>query len=873
MARTQSTTLHAVYGPGYGNGVTIVWPPPSLSQNGNNNAYGNVSLGYIEIDQARAGVQTTNISVSAGQTLSVLGFASGQQPITYQWYLAPNTLLAGQTSATLAIPNATTNNSGTYFLTASNALGGEQSANVAVSVTSIPVSISQQPTNLTVFANYPATFSVTATGTPVISYQWSRNSVSIPGATSSAYSLMASSTNNGDVYSCVASNFTSGTPYTATSSSATLTVTANQAQPQEILHGARANATNNFGGMVGGIFGVGNSSVTVTHLGYYASQFTDSHKTNGILTMNHRVGIFSPAGTVLYGSVTVPSGTNNVVNGYMWAPLNPPLVLTNNASYLLAAEVFSGSPTPDPWGDTYAVPDWNPYFTGTTGASTSFATYWGAAWPGGGVSGNFGGQMYSAPNLAILAPSTASIFVAPTNVTQYVGFNATLTATVDGQAPLTLQWYKAPSTLLSGQTSLTLNLNNLALGDSGNYYVIATNPGGPVQSGNATVTVQADTGPIVTQDIQSQNVYVHQTVIFAATVSGTPPLSYQWTFNGNPIAGATQSALTLADASTASIGNYQLTITNNYGSTNSSIAALGVTIPAWGSYPSGVMGSNLLAYYRFSDVNSGTVATNQGSLGFAYNGTYEGGYSGVAGPTGLSNFESTNLAVSLDGFTGDVLLPPLNNVVVSNITIAAWVYDAGGQPANTAIVFHRSTDVFGLSTFPNPTTSVDELRYTWNGAHYGFSSGLQLPVNQWVFIAMVINPTNATLYLQDGTGMKSTNNAATLTASAFSGNSYIGWDTAGGATGRRWTGPIDEVMVFNTALSATAVNALYLGVPGSAKITIAPSGSNLVVTWPGGTLLESTNVTGPWTPTTGATNGSYTVTPSGANKFYRVKLQ
>ena len=35
------------------------------------------------------------------------------------------------------------------------------------------------------------------------------------------------------------------------------------------------------------------------------------------------------------------------------------------------------------------------------------------------------------------------------------------------------------------------------------------------------------------------------------------------------------------------------------------IASLAVEVPAWGSYPSAVMGSNLLAYYRFSDVNSG----------------------------------------------------------------------------------------------------------------------------------------------------------------------------------------------------------------------------------------------------------------------------
>jgi hypothetical protein len=286
------------------------------------------------------------------------------------------------------------------------------------------------------------------------------------------------------------------------------------------------------------------------------------------------------------------------------------------------------------------------------------------------------------------------------------------------------------------------------------------------------------------------------------------------------------------------------------------------------------MGSNLVAYYRFSDVNSGNVATNQGGLGFAYNGTYEGGYAGMDGPLGFSNFETNNLAVTLDGFTGDILLPSLDNVTVTNVTIAAWVYDGGNQPANTAIFFHRQADVFGLTTSPNPTVGGDELRYTWNGTYFSFSSGLLLPANQWAFVALVIQATNATLYLQNGLGMQSTNNAATHTASSFTGNSYIGRDTAGGATGRRWTGGIDEVMIFNKALSPAAVNGLFQGLPTLANLTITrAAGNNLTITWPAGTLQEATNVTGPWSPTSGATNGSYTVSPSAGMKFYRAQLQ
>ena len=271
-----------------------------MSHDVTNNTYGNVSLAYIEIDQARVGVQTTTVSISAGQTLSVLGFASGAPTITYQWYTdSINTPLAGQTSPTLIIPNATTNNSGTYFLTASNSIGGEQSVNVTVLVTAFPVGISQQPTNLTVFANYQASFFTTATGTPPILYQWSRNGAAIPGATSSGYSLTANLTNNGDVYSCLASNFISGRLIPPPAATRRSTVAANLALPQQFLHGAKANSTNNYTGLVGGQFTVGNSPATVTHFGYSATG-SQIQQDQWHSALSHHLGIFSASGSVLY---------------------------------------------------------------------------------------------------------------------------------------------------------------------------------------------------------------------------------------------------------------------------------------------------------------------------------------------------------------------------------------------------------------------------------------------------------------------------------------------------------------------------------------------------------------------------------------------
>ena len=845
------------------------WPTPPLSGFGSDNTYGNVSIAYIEVGSAKAGVQSTNIAVAVGQPISIVGFASGATTINYQWYKDAS-LLTGKTNATLSIASAALADSGIYYLTATNGFGGSQSAAVTVSVTAFPVGISQQPANLTAMANFynAAAFSLTVTGTPPISLQWNRNGTPISGATSSTYAFTPTSANNSDVFTCFASNNISGTPHTVTSANATLTVTPNLAQgPIEYLHGAPPSniTTNNYTGMVGGVFQTGNNSPVVTHLGFFASQFTDSAKTNATLTSAHNVGLFSPDGATLYASVLVPSGVNVVSNGYMWVALAAPIALTPNTSYLIAAEVFSGQ---DPWGNAYVVSDWNTYFIGTNAASTQFVRYSGAAWPTAPLySYGSSGQIYSAANLALLPQGVPTAVVSPLTATQYVGFSITLNAVVNGQAPVTARWYKAPATPLAGQTNLVLTLTNLTLGDSGNYYLVASNTLGTAQSSNVVVTVLPDVGPSITQDVVSQTVYPHTTVRFTVAATGTPTLTYQWSFNSNPIPGATNTTLVVNDASSAGAGNYRVTISNPYGTTNSSIASLALIPVAWGSYPSAVMSSDLLAYYRMSDVGSGFgVATNQGSLGFGYNGAYEGGYGSMSGPTNMSNFEPGNQAVLLDGLTSDVSVPALG-VTVTNVTIAAWVNSPGGQADNSSIYFHRGSSVFGLSV----GGVTNALIYTWDGAYWWFGTGLVLPTNQWALVVMSITPNSAVIYLQDGTGLKSATNVASHAAGTFSGTSYVGWDTAGGALGRRWTGGIDEVMIFNRALSAVEVNALYLGVPGSATLNISQSGGNVTLTWPGGQLLQADSLAGPWT--TNAATSPYTVSASSAAKFYRVQLQ
>ncbi len=100
----------------------------------------------------------------------------------------------------------------------------------ASSVNAAPVAptISTQPVNQTVTAGQTATFSVVASGTAPLSYQWQKNGANIAGATSSSYTTPATTTSDsGSTLRVVVTN----TAGSATSNAATLTVNAAPVAP------------------------------------------------------------------------------------------------------------------------------------------------------------------------------------------------------------------------------------------------------------------------------------------------------------------------------------------------------------------------------------------------------------------------------------------------------------------------------------------------------------------------------------------------------------------------------------------------------------------------------------------------------------------
>ena len=94
---------------------------------------------------------------------------------------------------------------------------------------------------------------------------------------------------------------------------------------------------------------------------------------------------------------------------------------------------------------------------------------------------------------------------------------------------------------------------------------------------------------LVTQP-QSQAALAGANVTLSVLAAGSTPFGYQWLWNGTNIFGATNSSLTLTNASPGQSGRYAVVVTNPVGSATSSNATLAVYIPACVPVPVGVVG-------------------------------------------------------------------------------------------------------------------------------------------------------------------------------------------------------------------------------------------------------------------------------------------
>ena len=186
--------------------------------------------------------QPTNLVVVAGANASFNVTASGTLPLSYQWQFN-GAGVTGATGTSLALTGVQPTNAGSYTVVVTNTAGSVTSA-VAVLTVLVPPAITSQPTNLVVMAGASASFSVTASGTLPLSYQWQFNGAGVAGATGTSLALTGVQPTNAGSYAVVVTN----TAGSVTSAVAVLTVLVPPAitvQPTSLSAAYGSNATFN----------------------------------------------------------------------------------------------------------------------------------------------------------------------------------------------------------------------------------------------------------------------------------------------------------------------------------------------------------------------------------------------------------------------------------------------------------------------------------------------------------------------------------------------------------------------------------------------------------------------------------------------------
>jgi hypothetical protein len=203
--------------------ATLVLPNVTLANAGDYTVAATNSIGTTTSHKAKLTVnappafttQPESVTADVGTKVVFTAVATGGPKPKYQWFLNGVTISGGK-SGTLTINKVKVSNAGTYTVTATNSFGSATS-NPAVLTVNAPPKITTQPRSQTATAGTNVTFTVVATGTPTLAYQWAFDGAAIPGATASTLTLANVGEAAAGTYSVtVANSIGSATSNTAT---------------------------------------------------------------------------------------------------------------------------------------------------------------------------------------------------------------------------------------------------------------------------------------------------------------------------------------------------------------------------------------------------------------------------------------------------------------------------------------------------------------------------------------------------------------------------------------------------------------------------------------------------------------------------------
>ena len=427
----------------------------------------------LQVDQPVAiTIPPAAATVCEGAGASFSATATGTAPLSYQWRKdgAP---IGGATAATYAIVAATAADAGSYDVVVTNNCGPATSAAATLQVDQ-PVTITTPPAAQAVCEGAGASFSVTASGTAPLAYQWRRNGAAIAGAVAATYAIASTAAADAGTYDVVVTNGCGP----ATSGGAVLTV-----DVVPVIASGPAAATLCEGSPLA-------FSVTLTRSGAFAYQWQkDGSPIAGATSATYAIAAVAAADAGSYDvTVTSPCGSATSAAAAIAVDVAPSIT-TPPAS----ATVCEGAPvsfTVAASGTAPLLYQWRKNGADIGGAvAPTYAIIAMTAADAGSydvVVTNGCGSATSAA--ATLASDSVSITTQPAGQTVCAGDPIALSVTAAGQAPLAYQWRKNGADV-AGATSSSFAIAAATGADSGSYDVVVTNACGPVTSAAAAVLV------------------------------------------------------------------------------------------------------------------------------------------------------------------------------------------------------------------------------------------------------------------------------------------------------------------------------------------------------------------------------------------------
>jgi hypothetical protein len=220
--------------------------------------------------------------------------------------------------------------------------------------------------------------------------------------------------------------------------------------------------------------------------------------------------------------------------------------------------------------------------------------------------------------------------------------------------------------------------------------------------------------------------------------------------------------------------------------------------------PDGAQGKSALAYYAFDE---GTGSVVHDDSGHGHDGSLLGGEWIPAGRFG----GAIRFSAPDGGAGGGVLVDPFPQPV-KDWSVSFWVLVNGSDVTGTTTVLSTEIVMAGgweMNLKPGDSTfAAAELGF-WVGSSYSTASCTCVTLGSWTHIVAVVDGTTLTAQLfHDGVAASS----ATAQGAFVLGNPYLYMGRWGGGTDRLLVGGLDEVAIFDRALSAAEVTELYAGV-------------------------------------------------------------